>query len=214
MFNRHANAGFFSPAEIDLGGETPAEIALEIASEIQRVFEKAKRRRETGCCCDAIHQIHFPSECFPVSQFFAAAHQKRAQKAPEPGVRACRFDEESDESTERSGGGTCPPLRVRPATPEIFKPILEAAGTGNLDFSDFEIARKFRPSRVNIFLAEYSFLMLGKRPMLTFGELRKILQWEAANLRGRIRHLRRRYGPLAVPLKPGAPGRPAAPSAG
>jgi xanthine dehydrogenase accessory factor len=32
------NAGFFSPAGIDLGGETPAEIALEIVSEIQRVF--------------------------------------------------------------------------------------------------------------------------------------------------------------------------------
>lgn len=32
------NAGFFSPAGIDLGGETPEEIALEIVSEIQRVF--------------------------------------------------------------------------------------------------------------------------------------------------------------------------------
>lgn len=32
------NAGFFSPAGVDLGGETPEEIALEIISEIQRVF--------------------------------------------------------------------------------------------------------------------------------------------------------------------------------
>src|SRR6266404_2243105 len=32
------NAGFFSPAGIDLGAETPEEIALAIVSEIQRVF--------------------------------------------------------------------------------------------------------------------------------------------------------------------------------
>lgn len=32
------NAGFFSPAGLDLGAETPAEIALAIISEIQRVF--------------------------------------------------------------------------------------------------------------------------------------------------------------------------------
>jgi xanthine/CO dehydrogenase XdhC/CoxF family maturation factor len=32
------NAGFFSPAGLDLGAETPEEIALAIVSEIQRVF--------------------------------------------------------------------------------------------------------------------------------------------------------------------------------
>ena len=34
------NAGFFAPAGLDLGAETPAEIALAIVSEIQRVFAK------------------------------------------------------------------------------------------------------------------------------------------------------------------------------
>jgi len=32
------NAGFFAPAGLDLGAETPEEIALAIVSEIQRVF--------------------------------------------------------------------------------------------------------------------------------------------------------------------------------
>jgi xanthine dehydrogenase accessory factor len=35
------NAGFFAPAGIDLGAETPEEIALAIVSEIQRVFARA-----------------------------------------------------------------------------------------------------------------------------------------------------------------------------
>jgi xanthine/CO dehydrogenase XdhC/CoxF family maturation factor len=35
------NAGFFAPAGLDLGAETPEEIALAIASEIQRVFAQA-----------------------------------------------------------------------------------------------------------------------------------------------------------------------------
>ena len=34
------NAGFFSPAGLDLGSETPEEIALSIVSEIQRVFAR------------------------------------------------------------------------------------------------------------------------------------------------------------------------------
>jgi xanthine/CO dehydrogenase XdhC/CoxF family maturation factor len=32
------NAGFFAPVGLDLGAETPQEIALAIVSEIQRVF--------------------------------------------------------------------------------------------------------------------------------------------------------------------------------
>ena len=35
------NAGFFAPAGIDLGSETPEEIALAVVSEIQRVFAAA-----------------------------------------------------------------------------------------------------------------------------------------------------------------------------
>ena len=35
------NRGFFAPAGLDLGAETPQEIALSIVSEIQRVFANA-----------------------------------------------------------------------------------------------------------------------------------------------------------------------------
>ena len=49
------NAGFFAPAGLDLGAETPEEIALAIVSEIQRVFAKGSgdslRERKV-----AIHQ--------------------------------------------------------------------------------------------------------------------------------------------------------------
>ena len=45
------NPGFYSPAGIDLGGETPEQIALEVVSEIQRVFAAASggslRERKT-----------------------------------------------------------------------------------------------------------------------------------------------------------------------
>jgi xanthine/CO dehydrogenase XdhC/CoxF family maturation factor len=45
------NAGFFAPAGLDLGAETPEEIALSIVSEIQRVFAAASgeslRERKT-----------------------------------------------------------------------------------------------------------------------------------------------------------------------
>src|SRR5207249_7704618 len=37
------NAGFFAPAGLDLGAETPEEIALEIISEIQSVFAHGSR---------------------------------------------------------------------------------------------------------------------------------------------------------------------------
>lgn len=46
------NAGFFAPAGLDLGAETPEEIALSIVSEIQRVFAKRSgeslRERKTS----------------------------------------------------------------------------------------------------------------------------------------------------------------------
>jgi xanthine/CO dehydrogenase XdhC/CoxF family maturation factor len=49
------NAGFFAPAGLDIGSETPEEIALAVVSEIQRVFAGATgeslRERKT-----AIHQ--------------------------------------------------------------------------------------------------------------------------------------------------------------
>ena len=50
------NAGFFAPAGLDIGSETPEEIALAVVSEIQRVFGGATgeslRERKT-----AIHQL-------------------------------------------------------------------------------------------------------------------------------------------------------------
>ena len=59
------NAGFFAPAGLDLGAETPEEIALAIVSEIQRVFAKGSgdslRERKMS-----IHEIkqreHLPGE--------------------------------------------------------------------------------------------------------------------------------------------------------
>ena len=45
------NAGFFAPAGLDLGADTPEEIALSIVSEVQRVFAKSSgeslRERKT-----------------------------------------------------------------------------------------------------------------------------------------------------------------------
>jgi hypothetical protein len=53
------NPGFFAPAGLDLGSETPEEIGLSIVSEIQRVFAKTSgeslRERKT-----AIHDINRP----------------------------------------------------------------------------------------------------------------------------------------------------------
>jgi xanthine/CO dehydrogenase XdhC/CoxF family maturation factor len=53
------NAGFFAPAGLDLGAETPEEIALAIVSEIQCVFGSGSgislRDRKTS--------IHAPREC-------------------------------------------------------------------------------------------------------------------------------------------------------
>jgi hypothetical protein len=90
--------------------------------------------------------------------------------------------------------------------------ILKAAEKDDQFLSDADIAAKFRKKRspVNGFLAEYSWVMLGEQPVLTFGELHKILRhWiERDDLRKRIKTLRKRYGELVVPLKPGKPGRP------
>jgi xanthine/CO dehydrogenase XdhC/CoxF family maturation factor len=44
-FGITVNAGFFAPAGLDLGAETPEEIALSIVSEIQRVFAKDQANR-------------------------------------------------------------------------------------------------------------------------------------------------------------------------
>ena len=53
------NAGFFAPAGLDLGAETPEEIALAIVSEIQRMFG--------GGCGLSLRErkvaIHAPTEC-------------------------------------------------------------------------------------------------------------------------------------------------------
>jgi xanthine/CO dehydrogenase XdhC/CoxF family maturation factor len=51
------NAGFFAPAGLDLGAETPEEIALAIVSEIQRVFAKSSGEslRETKI---SIHSLN------------------------------------------------------------------------------------------------------------------------------------------------------------
>ena len=54
------NAGFFAPAGLDLGAETPEEIALAVISEIQRVFNggsgESLRERKT-----AIHDASRPA---------------------------------------------------------------------------------------------------------------------------------------------------------
>ena len=57
------NAGFFAPAGLDLGAETPEEIALAVVSEIQRVFgggsgESLRERKMP---------IHVPVECADTS---------------------------------------------------------------------------------------------------------------------------------------------------
>lgn len=53
------NAGFFAPAGLDLGAETPEEIALAIVSEIQRVFGKG-----SGLSLREMKMsIHAPNKC-------------------------------------------------------------------------------------------------------------------------------------------------------
>ena len=98
-----------------------------------------------------------------------------------------------------------------PKVSKVVTAILKAAQRDDGFWDDFPIANKFRKnrSRVNGFCAEYSWLMVGKQPVLTFGELHRILYWvEAKDLRREIGRIRKKYGRLAVPLKPGRPGRP------
>lgn len=97
-----------------------------------------------------------------------------------------------------------------PLTCKTLCAVLKAAEKDDEFWPDFAIAAKFRKrqSRVNCFLAEYSVLMLGKQPALTFGEVHKILHWVGRDdLRKTIKTFRKRYGELVVPLKPGKPGR-------
>lgn len=107
-----------------------------------------------------------------------------------------------------------PPGFPSPDLPKATKAltaILKAAQKDGESWADFAIAAKLRKTRsqVNWFLAEYSWLMLGKPPALTFGELQKILHWiKPTDLRKKIRNLRKTYGELVVPLKRGQVGRP------
>jgi hypothetical protein len=106
-----------------------------------------------------------------------------------------------------------PPGFPPPDLSRIFKTlnaVLKAAQRDDEFWNDFAISKKFRNrrSRVNWFLAEYSWLTLGNQPILTFEELRKILEMKRRTLREKIDELRASYGELAVPLKPGRPGRP------
>ncbi len=61
------NAGFFAPAGLDLGAESPEEIALSIISEIQRVFSsgtgESLRERKTP-----IHLSRASTSCAPAAE--------------------------------------------------------------------------------------------------------------------------------------------------
>jgi xanthine dehydrogenase accessory factor len=59
------NAGFFSPAGLDLRSETPEEIALAVVAEIQRVFAggSGESLRERKMAIHALEESLIPSEC-------------------------------------------------------------------------------------------------------------------------------------------------------
>jgi xanthine dehydrogenase accessory factor len=59
------NAGFFSPAGLDLRSETPEEIALAVVAEIQRVFAggSGESLRERKMSIHAFEESLIPSEC-------------------------------------------------------------------------------------------------------------------------------------------------------
>jgi hypothetical protein len=109
--------------------------------------------------------------------------------------------------------------RRQVSTVFLLKPIIKAlVSLDDEFFSDLTIAVRLKKQRlhvaetrpivnINRFLAEYSMLMLGRKPLLTFAELHNILHWiKPSDLRKRIRRFRRAYGEGTVPLKPGRPG--------
>ena len=59
------NAGFFSPAGLDLRSETPEEIALAVVAEIQRVFAggSGESLRERKMSIHPLEESLIPSEC-------------------------------------------------------------------------------------------------------------------------------------------------------
>jgi xanthine/CO dehydrogenase XdhC/CoxF family maturation factor len=59
------NAGFFSPAGLDLRSETPEEIALTVVAEIQRVFAggSGESLRERKMSIHPLEESLIPSEC-------------------------------------------------------------------------------------------------------------------------------------------------------
>jgi xanthine dehydrogenase accessory factor len=59
------NAGFFSPAGLDVRSETPEEIALAVVAEIQRVFAggSGESLRERKMSIHALEEWLIPSEC-------------------------------------------------------------------------------------------------------------------------------------------------------
>lgn len=59
------NAGFFSPAGLDLRSETPEEIALAVVAEIQRVFAggSGESLRERKMSIHPVEELLIPSEC-------------------------------------------------------------------------------------------------------------------------------------------------------
>jgi hypothetical protein len=98
-----------------------------------------------------------------------------------------------------------------PQAAKSLTAIFRAAEKDDEFWTDAPIAAKLTKTRsdVNWFLAEYSWSMIGRRPLLSFSDLHKILPWiESKDLRRQIGRIRKEYGPLTVPLKPGRPGRP------
>src|SRR5206468_12847432 len=65
------NAGFFAPAGLDLGAETPEEIALAVVSEIQRVFASGSgdslRERKMSIHANATRSFRVPSTSLTTS---------------------------------------------------------------------------------------------------------------------------------------------------
>jgi xanthine/CO dehydrogenase XdhC/CoxF family maturation factor len=75
------NAGFFAPAGLDLGAETPEEIALAIVSEIQRVFGTGSGDSLRG----RKKPIHSVKERLPSARSFRAKSRNPAE-SPESSI--------------------------------------------------------------------------------------------------------------------------------